>query len=70
MTSPQTTEPPGTLDDLAMIVRRLIHRLRKHEPDSPLARTATDYLRRKGLQGSPLRETIDDLAAPNLSETS
>lgn len=64
----QTTEPPATLDDLAMIVRRLVRRLRRHEPDSALARTAVDYLRRKGLQGSPLRDAIDDIAAPHLSE--
>lgn len=44
------------VDDLAMLVRRLVHALHKSKPDSTLAKQAVDYLRRKGLQGSPLRE--------------
>lgn len=44
-------------DDLATLVQRLARRLRKAAPDSELPGQATDYLRRNGLQGSPLRET-------------
>lgn len=51
----KTTEPPATVDDLAMLVRQLVHSLRKAKPDSDLARRAADYLKRKGLQGSPFR---------------
>lgn len=43
-------------DDLAVLVQRLVRCLRKAAPDSELPDQATDYLRRKGLQGSPLRD--------------
>lgn len=46
------------VDDLAMLVRLLVHSLRKHSPDNETARKAVDYLRRHELQGSPLRTTI------------
>mgnify|MGYP001567229262 CR=1 FL=1 len=45
-----------TLDDLAALVRRLAHSLRKAAPDNDLPEKALDYLLRKGLQGSPLRK--------------
>lgn len=45
------------LDDLATLVRRLARSLDKPCGDTLLARQALDYLRRKGLQGSPLRDT-------------
>ena len=45
----------GTVDDLSMLVRQLVHALRKASPDNALAERAMDYLKRKGLQGSPLR---------------
>ena len=43
-------------DDLAMLVRKLANALRKAAPDHSLPARAIDYLRRKGLQGSILRE--------------
>lgn len=43
-------------DDLAVLVQRLVRCLRKAAPDSELPDQATDYLRRKSLQGSPLRD--------------
>ena len=46
------------VDDLAMLVRLLVHSIRKHSPDNETARKAMDYLRRHELQGSPLRTTI------------
>ncbi len=42
-------------DDLAALVRQLARSLRKTAPDNELAYKALDYLKRKGLQGSPLR---------------
>ena len=42
--------------DLAMLVRRLAHRLEKVSPGDTVAAQANDFLRRKGLQGSVLRE--------------
>lgn len=42
-------------DDLAALVRQLVRSLRKTAPDNDLADKALDYLKRKGLQGSPLR---------------
>lgn len=42
-------------DDLVTLVHRLARELRGAEPDHPLSAKALDYLRRKGLQGSPLR---------------
>lgn len=46
----------AVVDDLAMLVRRLVRSLEKANPGTDLAPQALDYLKRKGLQGSPLRE--------------
>lgn len=46
-------------DDLAALVRQLVRTLRKAAPDNDLADKALDYLRRKGLQGTPLRQTLE-----------
>lgn len=43
------------VDDLAALVRHLVYALKKAQPDSDLAKRAQDYLRRQGLEGSPLR---------------
>ena len=40
--------------DMAMIVRKLVHRL---GPENTTSKQALDYLFRKGLQGSPARDT-------------
>lgn len=48
-------------DDLAALVRQLVRSLRKAAPDNELADKALDYLKRKGLQGSPLRHNIVDV---------
>ena len=42
-------------DDLAALVRQLVRSLRKAAPQHALPDKAMDYLKRKGLQGSPLR---------------
>jgi hypothetical protein len=44
-----------TVDELAMLVKQLVHSLRRAAPDNALADRAVDYLTRRGLQGSPLR---------------
>lgn len=46
------------VDELAALIRLLVHSLRKHSPDNETARKAVDYLKRNELQGSPLRTTI------------
>lgn len=47
--------PSPSADDLATLVARLAHALRKAAPDNDLADKATDYLLRHGLSPSPLR---------------
>jgi len=44
------------VDDLATLVLRLVRDLRKAAPDNELTAKALDYLKRKALTGSPLRE--------------
>lgn len=45
------------VDELAAIVRRLAHSLKNAKPDSDLPTRAMDYLKKNGIQGSPLRDT-------------
>jgi hypothetical protein len=54
--------PDARVEDLAALVRQLVHSLNKVKPDSDLAKRAVDYLQRKGLAGSPLR--ADDSPQP------
>lgn len=53
-----SSQEPATVADLAMLVSRLVQQVRKHEPDNDVAEKAMDYLRRKDLTGSILRETM------------
>lgn len=46
-----------TLDELAMLTRKLVQQLRKASPGDESAEKALDYLKRKGLAGNPLRAT-------------
>jgi len=48
--------PAASVDDLAMLVRKLAHSLRKAAPGHALPDQAVDYLRRHHLDGSPLRD--------------
>ena len=60
-----TRDDDDVVDDLAMMVRRLVHALSKASPGHALPAKAEDYLQRKGLQGSPLRDAAvkrDDVA--------
>ena len=45
----------GQVGDLSMLVRQLVQALRKAAPDYVLPDKAMDYLKRKGLKGSPMR---------------
>jgi hypothetical protein len=45
----------GVVDDLATLVSRLVRALKKLNPDHYLAVAALGYLKRHGLEGSPLR---------------
>ena len=49
------SEKKRVTDDLAALVRQLVRSLRKADPQHALPDKAIDYLKRKGLQGSPLR---------------
>lgn len=55
---------PAEVEDLAALVRKLVHSLNIAKPGSDLAKRAVEYLRRKGLQGSPLREQAQAVAIP------
>jgi len=49
------SRPNASGDDLAVLVRKLSYALTKANPGSTLPARAMDYLKRHGLQGSPLR---------------
>lgn len=60
MNQPETCEisqtaDRGKVDELAMLVRQLVHSLRKLAPDNDLTDRALDYLKRNGLAGTFLR---------------
>lgn len=60
MKQPETCEisqtaAGGKVDELAMLVRQLVHSLRKASPGNDLADRALDYLKRHGLTGTVLR---------------
>ena len=48
------------VEDLAMLVKRLVHDVRRTSPDNVTAYSAMDYLNRMGLIGSPLRKQTTD----------
>lgn len=48
------------VDDLAFLVKRLVHHLDKAAPDHAVSKQAMAYLRRKGLQGNPFRAETED----------
>src|SRR5258708_3144954 len=45
----------ASVDDLAMLVKKLVRHVRKASPDNNMAIMAMDYLIRHGLEGSALR---------------
>jgi hypothetical protein len=59
---------PARVDDLAALVSQLVHALRKAAPGHALAERALDYLKRKGLQGSPLRAGVQGTSLSGCAE--
>ena len=49
-------ESPATIADLSILVKRLVNQVRQINPESPVAASAMDYLKMKGISGSKLRE--------------
>lgn len=47
--------PSPNVEDMAAVIRRLVHSLRKAAPDNEVATRAMAYLKKHGLEGSPLR---------------
>ena len=54
--------PSASVDDLAALVARLAHSLRKTAPDNELSGKAMDYLAKHGIAPSTLREVQSSLA--------
>ncbi|WP_278536123.1 hypothetical protein [Delftia acidovorans] len=59
-----TPPPAAYADDLVALVTELVQALRKATPDNDLAGHALDYLKRNGLQESPLRAADTAPQAP------
>lgn len=57
---PHCEENARITENLAKLVKRLVHALRKAAPEHDLPAKALDYLQREGLVGSPLREEARD----------
>lgn len=58
-------EDAPTIGDLAMLVARLVRQIRNHDPSNDVAVKAVDYLRRKDLASSVLREIESTDVMPN-----
>lgn len=53
--------PPVPVDDLVMQIRRLVHALKKSNPDSPLIAQVSDYMQRSGYwQASDCLRSVAD----------
>lgn len=48
--------PDKRVDDMAILIRRLVNRLRKDPSAAKICEQSVDYLRRKSLPGSVLRD--------------
>lgn len=66
LATPASQAVPGDprVNDLAMLTRQLVRALSKAVPGHDLPAKALDYLKRKGLQGSPLRDAAPAPLAP------
>lgn len=47
------------VDDLAQLVKRLAHALKKSTPNNDLPKKALDYLRREQILGEPMRDMME-----------
>jgi len=59
----------GEVDELAMLVRQLARHVHKASPDNNTATMAMDYLERKGLAASPLRDAVPQPEQPTQAAT-
>jgi hypothetical protein len=50
--------PEPCIGDLVMLIARLVHQVRNHDPDNDVADKAMDYLRRHDLERPILREAM------------
>ena len=57
------------VDELAALVRRLAHSLRKAAPDNGLSCRALGYLTRQGLSGAPVRMDLHQITEPRVDAT-
>jgi hypothetical protein len=55
----EVRELAGVVDDLAALTKKFVQRLRKAVPGNDLSEQALGYLKRKGLQGSAMRELVE-----------
>jgi hypothetical protein len=55
----EVRELAGVVDDLCAMTKRFVQRLRKAKPADTLPDQALGYLKRKGLQGSPMRAIVE-----------
>lgn len=60
--SERSREDELLIADLSMLVAKLVRRLQRQQDQSGLAEAARDFLTRKGLNGSVLRLTNDEIA--------
>lgn len=51
----------NVVDDLAYLVKQLVRSIQRDSPDKVLAERAMDYLKRKELCGSPLRNQAGEI---------
>ena len=51
----------NVVGDLSYLVKQLVHSIKMDRPDNVLAERAMDYLKRKELCGSPLRDETEKL---------
>ena len=52
---PNQTPEEKAMDEMAMMIRKLVRALRKAAPEHDLPQKTLDYLKRKGLQGRVFR---------------
>lgn len=53
--------PPAPVDDLVMLIRRLVHALKKSNPDSQLISQVSDYMQRSGhWQATDFLRSVED----------
>lgn len=63
---PESGRELSSIADLAMLVRRLVQQITKHEPENDVAEKAMEYLQRKDLIGSIVRETTSSASGEGL----